>query len=573
MSKALIDFRNVRIHFPRMHLPGFRLFWALTAGTAVLAGCSRTPSPSAEGAPPPVSVNDSQPMPGDWVVQQIGADPDSLNPIVGTDSTGQMIDSQIFEGLLTMNNFTLKLEPCLAEKWEVSPDQLTYTFHLRHDVAWQDGVPLTAADVKYTYDCVQDPKVDAAPIRSYFTTIKSCEVLDPYTIRFTASERYFKTLEELGTLPVIPQHLLERQGGDFNNAPFNRAPVGTGPYRFVRWDTGSQVVLERNDHYWGQPNHYLKRIVYRIIQEPYVAAQLLKKGEIDLVDGIQPLQWQRELAHSRAMKKLTKIVYDYPAYSYLGFNLRRPIFSDIRVRHAIDLLVPRDQILAQIYLTEYGRETEGYDLPSSPNYNHDIPTTPYDPAQAAQLLREAGWLDNAGDGILHKDGQPLSITLDYPAESANDGKILEILQESLRRAGIDLKLQRLEWVQLLAKLNDWNFDMTISGWALDINGDPSQLWSSSEAKLKKSSNFIGYSNPEADKLIAAGRLEYDDAKRAVIYRQLQKIIHDDYPVCFLFNPKSILLVSNRFQNVRIFAPRPCFDVTTWWVPKPFQKYR
>jgi peptide/nickel transport system substrate-binding protein len=558
-----------------MHFPGFPPFRVLIAGTGfvLLTGCSRAPVPGPQAtSPPSASINYTQPVPGDWVVQQIGADPDLLNPITSIDATAMVINSQIFEGLLTMNNFTLKLEPCLAESYEISPDQLTYTFHLRHDVTWQDGVPFTAADVKYTYDRVQDPKVDAAPVRSYFSTIKSCEMLDPYTIRFTATERYFKTLEELGTLPILPRHILEGVA-DFNNAPFNRSPIGTGPYRFVRWDTGSQVVLERNDHYWGVPNHYLKRIVYRIVQEPYVAAQLLKKGEIDLIDGVQPLQWQRELAHSRSMKNLTKIVYDYPAYSFLGFNLRRAPFTDIRVRHAIDLLVPRAQILSQIYLNEYGRETEGYDPPSSPNYNHDIPPTPYDPAGAARLLREAGWLDNAGDGILHKDGKPLSITLVYPAESANDGKILEILQESLRRAGIDLKLQRLEWVQLLAKLNDWNFEMTISGWALDINGDPSQLWSSSQANLKKSSNFIGYSNPEADKLIAAGRLEYDDAKRAVIYRQLQKVIHDDYPVCFLFNPRTILLVSNRFQNVRMFAPRPCFDVTTWWVPDPLQKYR
>ena len=332
------------------------------------------------------------------MVQRIGADPDSLNPIVGIDAIGQVVDSQIFEGLLTMNNFTLKLDPCLAESYEISPDQLTYTFHLRHDVTWQDGVPLTAADVKYTYDRIQDPKVDAAPIRSYFTNIKSCEVLDPYTIRFTATERYFKTLETLGTLMILPQHILQG-ADDFNNAPFNRAPIGTGPYKFVRWDTGSQIVVERNDHYWGTQNHYLKRIVYRIIQEPYVAAQLLKKGEIDLVDGMQPLQWERELAHSRSMKNLTKIVYDYPAYNYLGFNLRNPLFADIRVRHAIDLLVPRAQILSQIYLNEYGRETEGYDPPSSPNYNHDIPTTPYDPAEASRLyLTEAGLARQRGQG-------------------------------------------------------------------------------------------------------------------------------------------------------------------------------
>ncbi len=551
-------------------LAAMRWRHGLLLSVLILAGCHRPASPD---TPSSVAAAPSgPPVKGDWVVQQISADPDSLNPVILTDSTAQVISSQVFDGLLNMNNYTLKLEPALAVSWEISPDQLTYTFHLRHGVTWQDGAPFTADDVKYTFDRILDPKVDDAPLRSYFTTLKSCDVIDPYTVRFVTTERYFKMLEEIGTqCLIVPKHLLEH-ASDFNNAPFNRAPVGTGPYKFVRWDTGSQIVLERNDHYWGTPTHYLNRIVYRIIQEPYVAAALLKKGEVDLMEAVQPLQWTRELEHSSAMNRLTRTVYDYPAYSFIGFNLRNPKFQDVRVRHAIDLLIPRDQILSQIYLNQYGKPTEGYDPPSSPNYNHDILITPYDPAQATALLKDAGWKLDPRDGLLHRGSETLSFTVLYPAGGGSGEKLLEIMQESLRQAGVELKLQRLEWVQLLSKLDDWDFEATLGGWALDIDGDPSQLWSSEQAKLKKSSNYIGYVNPEADKLIAAGRLEYDDAKRAAIYRQLQKIIHDDYPVCFLFNPRLISLRSNRFQNVSFFVPRPCFDVTTWWVPEKRQFY-
>jgi peptide/nickel transport system substrate-binding protein len=512
------------------------------------------------------------PVQGDWVVQQISGDPESLNPIIDTDEIGSEITGQIFEGLLQFNNYTLKFEPSLAAMPEISPDELTYTFHLRHDVTWQDGVPFTAQDVKYTFDRIQDPKVDDAPVRSYWSSIKSCEVLDPYTVRFTASERYFKTLEILGTEPILPQHCFANVS-DFNNAPFNRAPVGTGPYKFVRWDTNAQLVLERNEHYWGTTPHYLSRLVYRVIQEPYVAAQLLKKGEIDVMDPVQPLQWKRELAGSRAMGRLTRVVYDFPAYNYFGFNTRKEPFQDVRVRHAIDLLIPRDKILAQIYLNEYATPTEGYDPPTSPNYNHDIPITPYDPAQAAQLLAQAGWTLDSSDGLLHKNGQPLSFTVLYASASATGEKILELMQETLQQAGIAMKLQRVEVVQMQKKLYDWEFQATIGGWAVDFNGDPAQLWSGDQAKLKNSSNFVGYANPEADKLIAAGRLEYDDSKRAAIYRQLQKLIHDDYPVCFLFNPREIMIRADRFQDVKIFTPRPCFDISTWWVPTATQKYR
>jgi len=540
----------------------------------VLTGCSR----KEETPPPPqqsqtTSAADQQPVTGDWVIQSTAADPDTLNPITCTSATAQEIDSpNIFETLLTMDNYTLQLKPQLAESYEISPDQLIYIFHLRHDVKWQDGEPFTAADVKYSFDRLVDPKVDAADKRSYYANIKSCDELDPYTIRFIATERYFKTLESLGTLPLVPKHILEKGEPDFNKHPFGRHPVGTGPYKFVRWDTGSKIVLERDPNYWGGPGHYPNRLVYQIITEPYVAAQLLKKGEIDVVAGMSPIQWERELEHTRSVSRLHEIVYPYPAYSYLGFNLRKPMFTDIRVRHAIDLLIPRDEILAQIYLNKYASKTSGYDPPTSPNYNHDVPPTPYDPTLALQLLNEAGWKNDHGDNFLYKDGQKLSFTLLYRTGSPDGEKAVELIQESLKKVGIDLQLSRTEFSQMYSKVDEWQFDAVMGAWALDVNGDPAQLWSGSEADIKKSSNFIGYKNPEADKLIAEGKLEYDDAKRAAIYRQLQKIIHDDYPVCFLFNPHVILLVSNRFQNVKIFTPRPCFDISTWWVPRDLQKY-
>jgi peptide/nickel transport system substrate-binding protein len=551
----------------------FPLLEAVVVMTLLLGGCTRqteAPAPPAQGRP---LVSDLRPVQGDWVVQRIGADIDSLNPIILESTDGQVISSEINEGLLQMNNFTLKFEPCLAESWEISPDQLTYTFHLRHGVKWHDGEPFTADDVKYTYDKVQDPKVDCPFLRIYFTNIKSCDVLDPYTVRFVATERYFKTLESIGELSIVPKHILEKGDPDFNKHPFARHPIGTGPYKFVRWDTGSQIVVERNDDYWDKAHlRYPKRLVYEVIQEPYVAAQLLKKGEIDVFDNVSPIIWKYDLEHSPSLNQNRQIVYPFPSYNYLGFNLRLPLFSDIRVRHAIDLLIPRDEILAQIFLNQYANETSGFDPPSSRNYNPAVRPTPYDPAQALQLLNDAGWKNDHGDGLLYKDGKPLGFTLLYRAGSPNEEKMVELIQESLGRSGIDVKLSRLEFAQWIEHVDDWKFEATMGGWSLDINGDPSQLWSSSEADVKKSSNFIGYKNPKADKLIAAGKLEYDDDKRAALYQQLHQIIHDDYPVCFLFNPHQIAIISDRFQNVKMFAPRPCFDLMTWWVPRPMQKY-
>jgi peptide/nickel transport system substrate-binding protein len=537
------------------------------------AGCSRAPQGEASASPEMAVPPGTPPVVGDWVVQRIDSDLSTLNPLTGDDANGAPIrGSWVNESLVQMDNYTLQFKPCLATSWEISPDKLTYTFHLRHGVKWHDGQPFTADDVKYTYDKVQDPTTDCPFLRVYFNTIKSCEVLDPYTVRFVASQQYFKTFEELGGMTIVAKHVFAPYA-NFNENPAGRSPIGTGPYKFVRWDTDAQVVLERNPDYWGGTIAYPQRIVYQIIGDDYVAGQLLKKGEIDVFYKVSPLQWMHELEHSPSMAHLHEMVYSYPAYSYIGFNLREPMFQDVRVRHALDLLIPRDRIISEIYLNQYASKTSGYDLPASPSYNHDIAPTPYDPAQALQLLTAAGWKNDHGDGLLYKDGQPLSFTLLYPAGNPEREKIAELVQESMRQAGVELKLDRLQFAQLLEHLDDWKFDSCILGWSLDINGDPYQIWHSSQAVQKKSSNFIGYKNPAADQLIEAGRLEYDDAKRAAIYRRLHQIIHDDYPCCFLFNPREILIVSDRYQNVRTFAPAPCFDISTWWVPQGEQRYR
>ncbi len=538
----------------------------------VLTGCSRSEKPVAPDAP--ALENPGNPVQGDWVIERISGDTDSLNPLIGEDTNGKMISAMITEGMLQMDNFTLRLKPCLAESYEISADQFTYTFHLRKGVKWHDGEPFTAADVKFSYDRLQDPAVDAAPTRSYFTNIKSCEMLDDYTIRFTATERYFKTLEVLGTyLLILPKHVFEKDKSDFNKHRFGRNPIGTGPYKFVRWDTGERIIVERNDNYWAGPIYYPKRLIFEIIEEPYIAAQLLKKGEIDAFNQVSPIQWEHDLKNSRSMKHLHEIVYPYPAYYYLGFNLRNPLFTDIRTRHAIDLLMPRDEIISQIYLNQYASKASGYDPPDAPSYNHEVLPTPYDPKLALQLLHEAGWKDDHGDGILYRNGQRFEFTLLYPSGNPSSQKMVELIQESLRRAGIDLKLSRLEFAQLIARVNDWKFEASLQGWSLDIDGDPSQIWSSAGADEKKSSNFIGYKSAEADKLMAEAKLEYDPDKRAAIYRRLHRVIHDDYPVCFLINIKQILVISNRYQNVKTFTPRPCFDIMSWWVPLSQQKYK
>jgi len=220
---------------------------------------------------------ETQPSEGDWLIYHIGAEPATLNPITSTDVYESMINSgNIYETLVKRDNATLDIVPLLAESWKISDDKLTYTFHIRKGIKWQDGVPFTSQDVVFSYSKIMDPQVDAPHLRNYYKDIKSVEAVDELTVKFTYSRPYFLALEFCGGMPVVPKHLFEK--GDFNTNEAGRHPIGTGPYRFVRWNTGREIALQKNQDYWGERPH-LDRIVFRIINDPTVAFQVLKREE------------------------------------------------------------------------------------------------------------------------------------------------------------------------------------------------------------------------------------------------------------------------------------------------------
>ena len=182
---------------------------------------------------------------GGWLIRHLKAEPATLNPVTATDVYEGSVNGYIYESLLERDNRTLDLVPLLAETYEISPDRLSYLFTLREGVTWQDGEPFTSADVTFTFDRIVDPKVDCPHLKSYFKDLAKVEALDLRTVRFTFSKPYIKSLEMIGGQSIIPKHLFPN--GDFNTHPMGRKPLGTGQYRFVKWDTGKEIVLEKND--------------------------------------------------------------------------------------------------------------------------------------------------------------------------------------------------------------------------------------------------------------------------------------------------------------------------------------
>ncbi len=493
-----------------------------------------------------------------WLTTNLGNEPPTLNPIVSSDAYAGEIEAYIFESLIDRDRTTLEFIPKLATSWEISKDLLTYTFHLRTDVKWHDGSPFSADDVIYSFERIRDPKVDAPNLRSYYKDISKLEKLNDTTIRFTYATPYYKAFEICGGMPIVAKNVFEN-AGDFNKNPSKRHPIGTGPYRFVLWETGKRIVLERNEAYWDKNKlPEIRGLNFRIITDSAVALQELKKGELDL-ESLQPIQWVKQTTSDQFQRDFVRHEYYQQMYRYIGWNLRRPVFQDVRVRKALTLLVNRPAVLEKLEFG-FGKLVSGPYFFQSDDANPDVLPDPYDPAEAKRLLFEAGWDDHDGDGILDKDGTPFRFTLLIRAGNLFYDRLATIIKEDFRQAGIDAHIESLEWGTFLqrVKSKEHDFDAAALGWSMGFDSDQYPIWHSSE---QTGNNFVGYANPEVDKLLVEARKTFDRKKRAEINRRIHALIHDDYPYTFLFTPSALVARSARFKNVTVY--RGGLDVLEW----------
>jgi len=495
------------------------------------------------------------------LIYHLTSEPDTLNRITATDAYEGRINGFIFDSLIERDNSTLEFIPKLAKTWEVSEDKLTYTFKLHDNIRWHDGKPFTADDVVYTFETIMNEKVDAPHLRVYYKDIKKVEKLDDYTVRFTYAQPYFKAMEFVGGIPVIPKHIFD-DGKDFNTHPAGRAPIGTGPFKFKRWDTGARIVLERNDGYWDKSKFpELKRVVFKIIPDDIVAFQRLKKGELDM-DGLSAKQWAKQTDTPAFKKLFEKHQYYTPSYFYVGWNLRRPYFQDRKVRKALAMLINRESILKNL---EYGigKLSTGPFWIFGYEYDPSLPQIAFDPAGAKKLLDEAGWIDHDGDGIRDKDGVPFRFKFLVPSGAEFYTNLSTIMKKDFAGAGIEVEIQTMEWATFVQQLNSRNFDAVSLAWSFGFDQDPYQVWHSTQAE--KGSNFVGFQNGEADNIMEEARRSFDKERRTELYHRLHRLIYDEQPYAFLYARPSLLARSRRFDNVRVYPGG--VDILEWKIGK------
>lgn len=481
------------------------------------------------------------------LVVHMDVEPPHLNPLLQEDVwLARITVNNVFEGLLRRHPRTHEIEPSLAVDWTSSEDGTSITFNLRKDVSFHDGKPFAAADVIFTFDRLMDPAVATAPMRSSFSELVSWEAPTEHRVTLRFSRPNFKILESISHLSILPRHVYGV--GDLNRHPANHRPVGTGPFRFERWDRGSAVRLRRHAGYWGK-KPALERVIYRLVRSRDKALGMAAAGQLDLVPRVLPQQacGPGALIHQpRITRRFRKMIH-YPVQFYtILFNHRSAIFSDVRVRRALAMLVDRALVAEKIFCGR-ARAVSGPYWIEKPGYDPGVRPWPYDPEAAAALLREAGWKDTGGDGVLSRGGKRFSFRYLRFSESEVQRRLLPLLREGFRKAGIEMRVETLSWTAALGRLKTHEFDMTDLNWHYYYEQDLFQIYHSSQCG--GGSNYGCYANSNADVLMEEIRRSMEPTSRHDLERRLHRLLHEDLPGIFLFNVGDVSLVSRRFSGL------------------------
>jgi len=536
-----------------------RLLIFLSLIIVLIVACGK--KPAADIAQP---LSDKKPAYGDILVQGDIGDASNLIPLLASDSASHNIAGMVYNGLVKYDK-DMNIVGDLAESWEISQNGLVITFHLRKGVKWHDGYPFTSADVLYTYQVTIDPKTPTA-YAGDFLKVKRVEALNDYTFRVTYAKPFAPALISWSSA-ILPRHLLS--GKDITKSTLARHPIGTGPYMFKEWVAGQKISLVSNpDYFEGQP--YIDGRITRIIPDSATMFLELRAQNIAMM-GLTPLQYTRQTENNLFKNNFNKYRYLSFAYTYLGYNLKNPLFTDKRVRQAISYAINKNEIISGVLLN-LGKPANGPYKPGTWAYNDKVKIYDYNPKKARELLHEAGWTKLNSEGVLEKDGKPFIFEIVTNQGNETRQKCAEIIQRQLKEIGIIVKIRVLEWSAFVTDfINKRRFDSVILGWTIPLDPDAYDVWHSSKTAPEEL-NFISYKNPEADEMLEKGRSTFDQKERGKYYDRFQEILAEDQPYTFLYVPEALIIIHKRFRGIQ---PAPIgleYNFIKWYVPKDEQKY-
>jgi peptide/nickel transport system substrate-binding protein len=507
---------------------------------------------------------------GDWLIWRLAAEPRTLNPITAEAemSTRYITTGNIFERLLEYDPDEVKLEPWLAESYHVSDDGLEITIKLRDDIHFSDGVPITVDDILFTYETIMNPAIDAAVQRAFYNNFKEVLKIDERTVKFVCNEVYWKTFEAIGLFEVLPKHIYKFEDPqDFNMRRSN--PVGSGPYTFEKWDVAQQVVLRRNENYWGHKPK-TEKVIFRFISNDTAALQALRSEEVDYMYPTAE-QFADMAGDEEFNEKFRAMSYWTPGvpYFYIAWNQEKPFFSDRLVRLAMTHMVDRNAIVEHL-LRGSSKVTTGPFYIYGRQYDPAVEPWPYDLEKAAQLLDQAGWRDTDSDGVRDKQGVPFRFKLAFSTGRIFYEQFAKLLKDSAAKVGVDVIADPYEWSVFVERLQNHEFDALVVGAGGTVESDPYQHFHSSQI-ADRGDNVTSYSNPEVDALLDQARRTLDEDKRYPLYHRFHRLIHEEQPFTFLYIRPERVFLHRRFENVK--THKLGINSHEWYVPKKKQKYK
>ena len=436
------------------------------------------------------------------------------------------------------------VRPKLAQRWEVSKNGLVYTFTLNPLAKFHDGRPVTAADVKFTFDAARNPATQSSD--EGLEAVEKVEALNPRTVRVTLKELTPWFLAKGGARGIVPKHVLE--GKDLSRDPFNQRPIGSGPYRLVSYTPGQAIVLEAvPDFYRGTPK--IQRIAFKILPDQNVILTQLRSSEIQYA-LLQP----RDLAAVQSMAGLRVVESPTPRFYDLTLNLQRPYWQDRRVREAVLRGIDREEIVQRILLG-HGRVVHSNVTPASWAYTPDVPKYPFDPTRARQLLDEAGWQPGA-DGVREKDGTPLRFTVMLKSFDRTLEQVFVIAQQELKGLGVALQIERVEPGVFPQRMRQGNFDALSRIW--NPVYDPEQT-----SLLRTGNVYGGYSNPAVDALLTRGQGTLDRAVRKKVYAELQRLLSQDLARLYLYTENELHVVPAGLRGIEWHPVNIFWNLKDW----------
>lgn len=497
----------------------------------------------------------AQPPSGPTFVSASIAEPATLLPVLASDSASHEVIGKVFNGLVRYNP-DLIIEPELAESWRISEDGREIRFFLRKDVRWHDGAPFTSADVEFTYQTLINPDVPT-PYSGDFQRVSTFTVVNDFEFTVAYDEPFAPALASWG-IWILPKHLLKNE--NLLQTDFARHPVGTGPYIFQKWKSGQSVELRSNKAYFeGTP--LIERVVYRVIPDQTTMFMELHQQTVDSI-GLTPIQFTRLTGTPYFQQHYRKFRYPSFGYTYLGFNMAREPFDDIRVRQALDYAVNKDEIIESV-LYGLGRKLTGPFSVDSWAYDPSVEPRVFNPERSRELLYEAGFRDDDADGILERDNRKFEFTIITNQGNFQRKLTAEIIQRRLREIGIIVHIKVVEWSAFLSEYIDKkNFDAALLAWGLSRDPDIFDIWHSTKTE-NGAFNFVSFKNPEADGLMERGRSVFDQDIRKDIYYQLHRLIFDESPYLFLYVSDALPVVHSRFEGVSVTPLGIGYDFIRW----------